>query len=305
MKRFFTTLALAFIACVAVMAEAYSPKTVPNPRTTDAHAYVCNPDTILTYEEVQKLQSIAEKVDSLAEVELVIVALRDIGDATPFDFALDLFNTWGVGNKEKNTGVMIFLTLQSGEGRNIRIITGNGIEGLLPDGECSLVLDEMIPELKESYGQGMITGAKAIARRVTTDSARAELLLDNQLPEPTEAPWSTLALLLGLGGTGYAGSYYLKRKCQMCNQRTLKQIDKHIVSKPTRTRTGKGVRTYRCQKCGHEFTEYYTIPRLSSPPSSSGGGGGFSSGGGGSSFGGGGGSFGGGFSSGGGAGRSF
>lgn len=301
MKRILTTFLIALFGCLALMAESYSPKTVPNPRDVDAHAYVCNPDSILSAEEVKKLESICTKIDSLSEVELAVVAIKDIGDANAYDFALDLFNTWGIGNKEKNTGVLLFLATGP---RKVQIITGDGIEGILPDGECSLTIDEMIDDLRnDNFGAGLITGAKSIGTKVTTMEARTELLLDNHLPEPSGAPWSWLAWLTGLGGAGYIGSYYLKKKCPQCGERELKVTQDKILKQATRKSQGQGQRTYTCKKCGHVFTEQYVIPMLPPPTSSSGGSssGGFSSGG--SSWGGG--SFGGGHSSGGGAGRSF
>lgn len=308
MKRILTSFLLALVGSLMLFAERYTPETVPNPRVVDSLSCVCNPDSILTVEEVMKLERICAKIDSLSEVELAVVALHDIGDAEAFDFALELFNHWGVGNKVKNTGVMLFLTTKS---RQVQIITGDGIEGLLPDGECSLTIDEMIDDLKvDKFGAALITGAKSIGTKVTTQEAREELLLDNKTPEPNGLPWSGLSNLLTVGLGVYGFRWWRKKKCPKCSKRSLKVLKNETVCEATFSTTGKGVILYRCEGCGHTFEESYVIPKKVAASSSSDdysddgySGGGFSSGR--SSFGGGGGSFGGGHSSGGGAGRSF
>lgn len=315
MKRVLTSFLFALVGTLMLFAETYTPQTVPNPRVVDSLSNVCNPDSVLTIEEVRQLERICHQIDSLSEVELAIVVLKDIGEAEAFDFSLELFNYWGVGDKVKNTGVMLFLAT---EARQVQIITGDGIEGILPDAECSLTIDEMIDDLKAgNFGPALITGAKSIGKKVTTQKAREELLLDAKLPEPSGMPWNGLSGLFAMGLGGYGFSWWRKKKCTKCSKRTLVVISEKVIKRSTISEKGLGSRTYRCENCGHVFTEEYTIPMkasVSSGKSSSGysgfgggssftsrssGGGGF----GGGSFGGG--SFGGGHSSGGGAGRSF
>lgn len=305
MKRIFTVILLVLLGTMILFAKVYTPQTIPNPRLVDASSNICNPDSILTAEEVAKLQGICDKIYSLSEVQLAVVTLKDIGEATAFDFALTLFNHWGVGSRQRNTGVLLFLATES---RQVQIITGTGIEGVLPDAECSSSIDEMIDELKSNkFGPALITGAKSIGTKVTTQNALEELLLDSDIPEPNGQPWSGMANLLTLG-LGLYGFYWMrKQKCPKCSKRTLKLIKSEVTRRATFSSAGQGVRHYRCTTCGHTFSESYSIPKKQLKSSGGGFSGGsftgssFSSGG--SSFGGG--SFGGGHSSGGGAGRSF
>lgn len=308
MKRLLASFLFVLLSTLMLFAESYTPKTVPNPRTVDSLSNVCNPDSILTAEEVMKLERICAKIDSLSEVELAVVALHDIGDAEAFDFALTLFNHWGVGNKVKNTGVMLFLTTKS---RQVQIITGDGIEGILTDAECSLTIDEMITDLKANkFGAALITGSKSIGTKVTSQAAREELLLDTKTRKPNGLPWSGLSNLLTIGLGVYGYRWWRKKKCPKCSKRSLKVLKNEVVCEASYSARGKGVILYRCEDCGHTFEETYSIPKkvqaASSDSSYSGGSysGGYSSGR--SSFSSSrGGSFGGGHSSGGGAGRSF
>lgn len=304
MKRILTLL-ISYILCVGLaFAIGYEPKTVPNPRITDARAYVANPDGILNPAEVAQIQQTAAKIDSLSGVELCVVALDDIGDYDAYDFAFELANLWGVGKREKNNGILLFLTTGA---RRVQIVTGKGIEGIMTDGQCSMTIDEMIDDLHNNrFGLALVKGAKSIGRKVTTTDALVELLLGTHYEEPSEAPWSFFSFLMALFGIGYTGSYYLKRKCTKCGNRTIKLKSNVVVRKPTLTKSGLGVKYFVCTTCGEEWVENYTIPKLITHTVSSGpyvGGGISRSGGFGGGFGGG--SFGGGSFGGGGAGRGF
>lgn len=305
MKRFISFLTLSVVCCLGALAECYTPETVPNPRQYDATAYVANPDGVLDAHDAEELQRIAQKIDSISQVELCIVALRDIGNADAFEFALNLANLWGVGKRDKDTGVLMLLAVDS---RDVQIVTGDGVQGVLTDGECGRILDGMLDFLRaEQYGAGLLVGAKSIGYSVTTNDALLELLLDRTYEEPSEAPWNVLSWLTSLFGVGYVGSYLARRKCRKCGKRTLKKISDTVVCPATRKSSGYGVRFFRCTSCNDQFSERYTIPRLPDDSNLTGGGGIFVGGMGGHSSGGsfGGGSFGGGHFSGGGAGRHF
>lgn len=334
MKRLFISLFVTLVGALALMAQTpsvsqdtttaatpsvalsktvyTSPMDVPNPRLADAKAYVSNPDGILKPEEVYLIDRYCAVIDSLTEVELCVVVLNSIGDLAPFEFALELFNHWGVGKKDKNTGLMLFLTLDSSEGRHVRFITGDGIEGLLPDGLATQIIDEdMIPVFQEggprAYANMLLSGVKAVGRIVTTPEAKAELLLDQKLPEPDGQPWTLFSWLSILGPGAYIGNFYRKyKKCPHCGERSYKVLKSETLRRATTLTEGEGLRMYLCIKCGHTHKENYTIPRVEVyHTGSGGGGGGYSSGGRSSYSSGGGGSFGGGHSSGGGGGRSF
>lgn len=310
MKKIFSIILLTVI-CISARAS-YTPATVPNPRDFDATAFVANPDGLLTQEEAQRLQDISEKIFSESEVELCVVALESIDRRDSFDFGLELFNLWGIGNKQKNTGVLVLLVKKS---RDVRIFTGGGMEGLLPDGLCGEILDDAVPVLRrKGFGEGLSMISVSIGEIVTTDDAKAELLLGYVPKEPTGAPWSWLAWFCGLFGCGWLTAYLAKPKCTRCNQRMLKLKKNKVIKSATSVEGGNGICIYICTNCGEKVTIPYKIPKIYTPRDddfAAGVGGGMLGGGfggrRGGGFGGGfgGGSFGGGSSFGGGAGRHF
>lgn len=307
MKRLTSVLTLLLLSITMLWAEGYTVETVPNPRDVDAKAYVCNPDGVLTDTIQAHLQAIAEKIYEISEVELCVVALKSIGEADAYNFTLDLFNRWGIGDKKKNTGVMMLLAVES---RDIQIITGGGMEGLLPDGVCSSIVQDMIPELRDrGFGEGLVLGAREIGNTVCTEEAQAELLLGFKPKTPSGGIWDILSWLCSLFGLGYGASYLAKPKCKHCHKRTLKKTATKTLIPASYSHKGKGEKHYVCEHCGATVVIPFTIAQLVRHTSGGGGGGAFIGGGGGSHRGGGGfsggGSFGGGHSFGGGAGGKF
>jgi uncharacterized protein len=65
--------------------------------------------------------------------------------------------TWGVGQKGKNNGVVILVSMDN---RKIRIVTGRGIEDLLPDATCKRIINRI---LKPSFKRGDYYGGVDLA----------------------------------------------------------------------------------------------------------------------------------------------
>lgn len=303
-------LSLAALFSTLTMAAEYTPNSVPSPKDQGQEFYVADPDTLLNDNDVVFLNRCARMLEDATQVELCVVVLRSIGDADAFDFSYELFQTWGIGARGKNTGVLILFVLDS---HDIRIMTGTGIEGILTDARCSQIIrDDMIPAFREgNYGEGLCLGALRIYEICTDGTVPEELLnmtsVTNRGRYASDSGaesdgWLTFLFVIGAIGV-YAGFFALiwyacsteTRKCPKCKKRRAHKIADKVLKAATYDHGGNGERTYKCKKCGNIFVVAYKIPKLSHSSGSSSGGrshsGGHS-----------GGSWGGGSSSGGGAG---
>lgn len=157
------------------LAAVYSPATVPDPKQFGQGYYVSNPDSILNVDDVAYLNQCCQMLEDSTDVELAIVALESIGEYQPFDFGFELFNRWGIGKAGKNTGVLITFALAS---RQVYINTGSGIEGVLTDAKCKMIIqNDMIPLFKQGdYGGGLCSAATSIYTTCTKGEAPEELL---------------------------------------------------------------------------------------------------------------------------------
>ena len=290
-------------------ATVFTPTTLPNPKVQNQRNYVCNPDEIVATNEVIFLNRLARQLEDSTQVELCVVAVNSIGEMDAFDFCYEVFQRWGIGKKGKNTGVLLFLAVES---RDIRIMTGGGIEGVLTDAICNEIIQKtMISPLRNAdYSDAMALGALRIYE-ICTDGAAPEELRQmtsatNRYHYADESEENELFELLLAGGIVLVLLVFvfvivaMPKKCPQCGKRSLRKTSEQIINRATTRKEGLGVRTYCCKHCGHQEQKTYIIPKEVPAVIITGGGsrGGF----GGGSFGGG---FGGGSTFGGGAGGKF
>ena len=288
---------------VMVQAGIYTPTSLPNPKVQDVHNYVCNPDGIVETNEVLFLNRLAHQLEDSTQVELCVVAVESIGEIEAFDFCYELFQRWGIGKKGTNTGVLLFLAVES---RDIRIMTGGGIEGVLTDAVCNEIVQQTaIPPLRNGeYSDGLALSALRIyeictdgtvpdeLRNMTSVTNRYHYADESEENELTEIfyfigiPMLFVVLLLVIVSR--------PKKCPKCGKRTLRKTNEQIITRATTRKEGLGVRTYICQHCGYREDKSYVIPKevptviISGGSRGGFGGGGFGGGfGGGSTFGGG------------------
>ena len=117
----------------------------------------------------QKIAAVTAELLQKTGVPIVVVTMPDIGGAEYNDYANRLYSAWGIGKKGEDKGVLIFVAVKE---RKLRIETGYGVEGILPDGLVGEIRDrDMIPFLKQDkFGEGLYEGALAVARVVAKAS---------------------------------------------------------------------------------------------------------------------------------------
>ncbi len=121
----------------------------------------------------KQMEDVSREVLEKTGTSVVVAVMETIGDNDPADYANRLYQAWGIGEKGKDKGVLIFLAMKE---RKIRIETGYGVEGILPDGLVGEILDRYVaPYLKEGqYGKGLANGVMAVASVIARD-ARVDL----------------------------------------------------------------------------------------------------------------------------------
>lgn len=175
---------LGLCACLVAHAVVFTHETVPSPKRQGQNYYVSNPDTVLSFETVQELNELCTRLNANTGVELAVVAIDEFDEDryTAYGFALKLFNYWGIGSAERNTGVLLFLARQS---RDIQIITGKGIEGMLTDGKCGELLDDNLLYFADNdFDNGMLALCKDMEEYLMQSENRSELML-GWVPEDT------------------------------------------------------------------------------------------------------------------------
>lgn len=90
----------------------YSIETIPNVRLSDGMNHVSNPDGIITPADVSRINQLLNVVEDSLGIEVAVVAVSSIGDNDARMFATDLFKHWGLGQKNKDNGLLIQLVTE-------------------------------------------------------------------------------------------------------------------------------------------------------------------------------------------------
>ena len=116
-----------------------------------------------------RLESLAGELLEKTGTTVVVATVETIGDNTPSDYANRLYQAWGIGKKGEDKGVLIFLAAKE---RQVRIETGYGVEGIIPDGLAGEILDRYaIPYFKQNdYGRGFYETMAAVSLVVAKDA---------------------------------------------------------------------------------------------------------------------------------------
>ncbi|MFN8244158.1 MAG: TPM domain-containing protein [Ferruginibacter sp.] len=115
----------------------------------------------LTGDQRDALEDKLVLFDDSTSTQVAVVIVNTTGDRAIEDYALELFRSWGIGNKKTNNGVLLLITRND---HKLNITTGYGLEGALPDITCKHIIDEVIvPRFKgDDYYAGIDEGTDAI-----------------------------------------------------------------------------------------------------------------------------------------------
>ena len=279
--------------CSLTYARTYSVEQIPNVQVANASRYTSNPDGILSEQAVEAIDRACDSLHTANRAQIAVVAVEDIEGDDVFQFAFDLFSAWGVGGEKSDNGLGILLVTEK---REIRFVTGYGLEGVLTDAMCKRIQQQyMVSHLSAGdYSAGMVEGVAAVARVI---SGSEELLFEDEMTDEDfmifmAAFLGFILLLIAI----ILIAVWMSRKCPKCGKHTLVRVSSENL-RSTR-QYNLMLHTYRCSTCGHTKQQQEKIYK-STGGTYVGGGRGF---GGGGSFGGG---FGGGSFGGGGAGSRF
>jgi uncharacterized protein len=118
---------------------------------------------LLSEDQKQALESKLTAYNDSTSSQIAIVTITELGEYDAGDYAQRLAEKWGIGQKGKNNGILIFV---STEPHRIQIKTGYGMEGTVPDAMAKRIIENyMKPAFKNNdYYQGLDQGTSVIIK---------------------------------------------------------------------------------------------------------------------------------------------
>ncbi len=135
--------------------------TIPNrsspPKLVNDYA------NLMSMDDQMRLERQLSAYNDSTSTQIAIVTIADLGDYDIFDWAIEIGKKWGVGQEQKNNGVVIIVGLAPK--RKVFIATGGGVQGFLPDIICKRIIDQQIvPAFQEKRFYDGFNGAFEVIR---------------------------------------------------------------------------------------------------------------------------------------------
>ncbi|MGI4867169.1 MAG: TPM domain-containing protein [Janthinobacterium lividum] len=144
------TLLLWLSVVLATQAQDVPPRPDP-PRLVNDLAHVMQPQEVDALE--QKLVTYNDSTSS----QIAVVTVPSLGGNEIADYAQKLYESWGIGRKGKDNGILVLVSIQE---HQARIQTGYGLEGAVPDALAKRIISNtLVPAFKQNqYYAGLDRG---------------------------------------------------------------------------------------------------------------------------------------------------
>ena len=105
---------------------------------------------IFTTRETAKLEHILTAFDDSTSNQIVVITVKTLEGYSPAEYAYKIGQTWGIGSKDFNNGIVILIKPKQGFSQGeLSIQVGYGLEGAIPDAYCKRIIEQkMIPHFK-------------------------------------------------------------------------------------------------------------------------------------------------------------
>jgi uncharacterized protein len=164
-------LALLCFAVPSIPARAQDSLVVPPDQVAIPRpvGYVNDLAGVLDERDRARLEAFIDQLKRKTGAEFGVLVVRTTAPLTPSEYKVKVFESWGLGEKGKDNGLLMLVALEE---REVRFETGYGLEGTLPDGLQSRVFREvMAPRFRQGdYAGGIREGVLRIAARIAAEA---------------------------------------------------------------------------------------------------------------------------------------
>lgn len=118
-------------------------------------------------------QNINNQLEDLSDstgIQLAVLTIPTLEGEVLESYSMKVAETWELGSAEKDTGVLLLIALEE---RSIRIEVGYGLEGVLTDTKCGLIIRNVIaPEFRNgNYQAGIVNAVNNMVGLVKGDES--------------------------------------------------------------------------------------------------------------------------------------
>ncbi|NNH87457.1 TPM domain-containing protein [Acinetobacter sp. ANC 4279] len=150
------------------MAEGESIRGLPT-----LNEPVVDQANLLSANEKQAISQRILKLHEQGKAQIGVVIVPSTGQEDIFDFAMRVAEKWQLGSAKQDNGLLMVIAVND---RRIQILTGYGLEGVIPDIVASRIIrNQITPYFKQAqYAQGIDAGLVEIEHILNMDPEVAQ-----------------------------------------------------------------------------------------------------------------------------------
>ncbi|TDM07650.1 TPM domain-containing protein [Macrococcus lamae] len=152
--------------------------------------------SLLSGTQVSEINELGERLEQGTTAEILLMTMPSIGQENRGDYALRAGREYGVGQKDKDNGIVILLNLDNGNefrNRGVEVQVGYGLEGVLNDAKVGALIDQYaMPDLRQ-----------AVAADPKGQSAESKQLYGQAMTKLYKAVWQEIADSYGYDGSKF------------------------------------------------------------------------------------------------------
>ncbi|MBT3273940.1 MAG: TPM domain-containing protein [Spirochaetales bacterium] len=118
---------------------------------------------IISSRSEAEINKTAQAIQQSTSIEIAVATIKSLSPYGSIEqYAIDMFEDWGVGQSGKDNGMLILVSLEE---RKARIEVGYGLEGIFPDGLVGRIMDtSMIPYFRnDDFSTGLQKAMEGVA----------------------------------------------------------------------------------------------------------------------------------------------
>lgn len=131
--------------------------------------FVTDQANLMSTADANTLESGLRRYADNTGTQIVIVTVPSLGGRTVADYGRALGEAWGVGQRDKNNGIVLLL---SGQERKVTIQAGSGLQSVItPELTARVINQQMTPSFKDgNYFAGLKKGLNTLMLAANPDS---------------------------------------------------------------------------------------------------------------------------------------
>ncbi len=163
-----TTVRVATCCLLALICTTASSTEQPIPQND---GWVTDLGDFLTPQQETVLEALMESYKAGSGHEIALLTVPDLGGRALERYSLEVSRAWGLGEKGRNNGALLFVTRAE---RKMRIEVGRGLEGNLTDSISGCIIRNVVaPEFKRGHlYEGLRDGIQAMHAAAGGDYAK-------------------------------------------------------------------------------------------------------------------------------------